>query len=214
MTTVPDLAAFPAYTTFPEYTVESAPTGARRGLAAIADKQGYLPTAAARMAHSPALLDGFLTMIAKFDATTLDPVSREVVIMTIATRNGCEVCVAMHTAKLIALGANDDLIAALRGGESIVDPRLTAIRTFTIAVLDSAGAVSDAEIQEFLAAGYDRQNALEVVLGIGAYTMSTYANRLVRAPIDPPLTPYAPFTGNGVQTSAEGVGEGVVGFEG
>jgi hypothetical protein len=35
--------------------------------------------------------------------------------------------------------------------------------------------------------GYTRRQALEVVLGIGAYTMSTYANRLTGAPIDPEL---------------------------
>ena len=35
--------------------------------------------------------------------------------MTVATRNGCHVCVAMHTARLTALGAGPDIvIAALR----------------------------------------------------------------------------------------------------
>ncbi len=35
------------------------------------------------------------------------------------------------------------------------------------------------ELTAFLAAGYTHRNALEVVLGIGTYTMSTFANRLV-----------------------------------
>jgi len=47
--------------------------------------------------------------------------------------------------------------------------------------LPAACAVSDAELDAFLAHGYTRQNALEVVLGIGTYTVSTFANRLTRA---------------------------------
>ena len=44
---------------------------------------------------------------------------------------------------------------------------------------------------EFLGHGFTRRNALEVVLGIGAYTLSTLANRLVAAPVDEQLAPYA-----------------------
>jgi hypothetical protein len=44
---------------------------------------------------------------------------------------------------------------------------------------------------EFLGHGYTRQNALEVVLGIGAYTVSTLANRMTDAPVDEPLKQFA-----------------------
>jgi hypothetical protein len=53
--------------------------------------------------------------------------------------------------------------------------------TFTLRVLETSGEVPDDELTEFLAAGFTKRNALEVVLGIGTYTMSTLANRLVRA---------------------------------
>ena len=43
----------------------------------------------------------------------------------------------------------------------------------------------------FLTSGYTSQNALEVVLGVGTYTMSTLANRLTRAPLDDQLTAFA-----------------------
>ena len=66
---------------------------------------GYLPTAIGLMATSPELLDGFLKMSAAFDGTTLDPVAREVVIITMATRNGSGLFVAMHTARLTKLAA-------------------------------------------------------------------------------------------------------------
>ena len=145
---------------------------------------GYLPAATARWAASPQLLDGFGRLSAIFENGTLDPVAREVVVMTIATRNGCHVCVAMHTARLTALGARPDVIAALRAAVPLADERLDAIRVFTLRVLDTAGDVGDDALRAFLASGYTRQNALEVVLGIGTYTMSTLANRLTGAPVD------------------------------
>ncbi len=129
-----------------------------------------------------------------FENTALDPLAREVVVMTIATRNGCHICVAMHTARLAALGADPGLIAALRDAdraEPLPDRRLDAIRSFTVRVLDTAGDVGDAALRDLLASGYTTQNALEVVLGIGTYTMSTLANRLTGAPVDDQLAAYA-----------------------
>ncbi len=88
---------------FTEHTIESAPPAARRFLTATRDHLGYLPAGMARMAASPQLIDGFLKLTAIFETTALDPVAREVVVMTVATRNGCHICVAMHTARLAAL---------------------------------------------------------------------------------------------------------------
>jgi AhpD family alkylhydroperoxidase len=178
---------------FPEHTLDSAPAAARRPMKATQDHLGYLPAALARMATSPQLMDGFLRLSALFENTTLDPVAREVLVMTMATRNQCHICVAMHTARLTGLGASPELIAQLRGGplEPLPDPHLDAIRVFTLQVLQDAGAVGDEALQAFMDGGYTLANALEVVLGIGTYTMSTLANRLTAAPVDEQLSAYA-----------------------
>ncbi|MBB4986185.1 AhpD family alkylhydroperoxidase [Streptomyces sp. SFB5A] len=118
---------------------------------------------------SPETLDGFLRLSAMFESTTLDPHSRETVVLTVAERNQCHLCVDMHEAKMAALGPAPDA------------ERLVAVRKFTLQVLASSGAVTDEDLAAFEKAGYTRRNALEVVLGIGAYTLSTFANRLTRA---------------------------------
>lgn len=125
--------------------------------------------AVALLKESPETLDGFLKINAIFESTTLDPHSRETVILTVAERNQCHLCVDMHEAKIAALGPAPDA------------ERLAAVRTFTLRVLASSGAVSDEDLAAFEKAGYTRRNALEVVLGIGTYTVSTFANRLTRA---------------------------------
>ena len=178
-------------TWFTDHTIESAPPASRRSMTATRNHLGYLPAATARWAASPQLLDGFGRLSGLFESCTLDPVAREVVVMTIATRNGCHLCVAMHTARLTALGAGPDLIAALRSAGPAADERLEAIRAFTLRVLDTAGQVGDEAMRAFLASGYTTQNALEVVLGIGTYTMSTLANRLTDAPVDEQISAFA-----------------------
>ncbi|MEW1723720.1 carboxymuconolactone decarboxylase family protein [Streptomyces sp. NPDC093109] len=176
---------------FVDHTPASAPAASRRALEATTRHLGYLPTAVARMAASPQLLDGFQRLTGLFEATTLDPVAREVVVMTVAVRNECHLCVVMHTRKLRALTPAPDrveeLIAALGEQRPLADERLEAVRRFALAVLAAAGGVDDASLDAFLAHGYTERNALEVVLGIGTYTLSTLANRLTRAPVDPPM---------------------------
>lgn len=166
---------------FTEHTLESAPPASRRAMESTIKHLGHLPPAVARLASSPQLLDGFLKLSAMFEQATLDPLAREVVIMVVATRNECHVCVEMHTGKLRALGADEELIAALRERRPVGDERLEAVRQFTLEALRTAGGVGDEDLKAFFAYGYTEQNALEVVMGIGAYTMSTLANRLTRA---------------------------------
>ena len=166
---------------FAQHTLETAPAGSRKLMESTVAHLGHLPPAVARLAESPEMLGGFLQASSLFDASTLDPLAREVVVMTIAARNDCRVCVAMHTGRLRQLGADPAQIAALRSGGALDDPRLEALRQFTVRVLATAGDVPDVEVTAFLTAGYTTRNALEVVLGIGTYTMSTLANRLVRA---------------------------------
>jgi AhpD family alkylhydroperoxidase len=171
---------------FVQHTVESAPSAARRFMSATAEHMGYLPAGIGLMAESPHLLEGFLKLNALFEATTLPELEREVLIMTMSTHNGCHLCVAMHTAKLIKLGADPELITALREGAPLPEPHLAALREFVLDVLATKGSPADEAVETFLAAGYTRRNALEVVLGIGTYTLSTFANRLTKAPIDEP----------------------------
>jgi AhpD family alkylhydroperoxidase len=177
---------------FPDHTPESAPPAARPAMTATAKKfGGHIPAAVARLATSPELLNGFLKLNAIFETTTLPALDREVLVMTVAARNGCHICVAMHTATLHGLSAAPDLVTALRARSALPDPRLEALRTFALTVLDTTGDVPDAALAAFTGAGYTPRNALEVVLGIGTYTLSTYANRLVRAPLDDAFAAHA-----------------------
>ncbi|MGW3604716.1 carboxymuconolactone decarboxylase family protein [Micromonospora sp. NPDC005161] len=176
---------------FPAHTVDTAPAAARPTVEGVRRRLGWLPTPVGLMAGSPQLLAGFFTASAGFEQTALTPLEREVVILTVSTTHECHVCVSLHTGKLTQLGASTELITALRARTALAEPRLEALRRFTLAVLDHRGAVPDDELDDFLSAGYQPRHALDVVLGVGAYTISAFANRLTRAPLDPPLAAHA-----------------------
>lgn len=151
-----------------------------------------LPPAIARYANAPVLLDTFLHLTKRFDEqTTLAQLEREVVVFAVARRNGCELCVAYHTMVLSTGGTPPERLAELRGERAFADERLAALDAFTRAVLDRSGDVDRAAWNRFLAAGYTRQQALEVLLGVGAYTLSTLANRLLEIPVDGALRDFA-----------------------
>lgn len=176
---------------FPHHTLDSAPQRSRRRMAGIERAFGYLPAAVGLMATSPETLEAFGVANAEFERSSLDPISREVVVMAIAGEYDCHVCVAMHSARLERLDVPVGMIAALRDREPIDDERYEALRTFTLAALEGRGVVDDETYRRFRSAGYDEQNALEVVLALGVYTISAFANRMTGAPVDEPLTAYA-----------------------
>jgi len=176
-----DHTASPDHTDFPDHTVDSAPEAARPTLQKLQQRFSGLPPAVARMSTSPELLDAFLTANSYFERSSLDALTRETLVMTVAVRNDCHVCIEMHTAALRRLDAEPELIDALRAGRPVDNPKLAALQAFTRAVIDTAGAVTDAQLAAFTAQGFGPRQALDVVLGVGTYTLSTFGNRMTRA---------------------------------
>lgn len=175
---------------FPVHTPESAPEGAREVLTRWREAFGYVPAPAARLAESPALLEGFVQLSSIFDRSSLGPLEREVVIMTVARENGCGYCVAMHTRLLGASAAGAATVEALRSGGRLPDGKLEALSAFTREIVRTRGRASAVSLAAFREAGFGAREALDVVLGVGAYTLSTYANRLTEAPLDEALEPF------------------------
>lgn len=169
---------------FTTYTLDTAPEASRPMLEGAKKKFGVVPAPLAKLAASPELLRAFEGGNEIWAATSLTTVEREVVVMVVARENGCEYCVALHTQILFALKADPSLVTALRDGAALSDPKLEALAAFTRALIDTRGK---ADPSAFFAAGYDARQALDVVVGIGTYTLTTYANRLTDVALDPGL---------------------------
>lgn len=170
---------------FPDHTITTAPAASQPGLRRTEQALGFVPVAMARQAEAPALGVTFDQLLAAWAKTSFDPLEREVVTFALAHEIGCELCVAFHARLLARMGTSE--LEALRSGRAPTEPRLNALHRFTLEVWRTRGAVDDEALTRFVAAGYTPRHALELMVGVGTYVVSTFANRLVRAPVDPQL---------------------------
>jgi uncharacterized peroxidase-related enzyme len=169
---------------FPTLTPETAAPRVRPALTHAQRQFGFIPSPLARMASSPTAVEAFSKLLGLFDQSSLGALEREVVALTVARVNGCHYCMAMHSALLSRSSEGQPVVPALREGAPLAEPRLEALRQFVLTLLDTRGAVGPEAERAFTAAGFDAQQALDVVVGVAAYTLSTFANRLTAAPLD------------------------------
>lgn len=174
-------------TNFTFHTEDSAPEASKPFVAAAKGAFGFFPNLLAGMAEAPALLEGYMTLAGIFDKSDLSETERQIILMTNNRLNGCTYCMAAHTT--ISQGANvpADVIEALREGTAIADPKLEALRKFTVTVNETRGWVNNEALDELIAAGYTKQTVLEVILGTSLKVMSNYTNHIAQTPIDAPF---------------------------
>jgi len=174
-------------TAFPIHTIETAPAGSQETLRTVKHTLGAIPGLAAGMAESPTLLRAFFAAREIYAQGTLTPIEIQTLSIAIAVENRCAWCVAFHTGMALKEGIPEEALAALRAGRDPAEPRLGALSALSRAMIRNRGAASEADLGRFLAAGYTRAQALEVVLGIGFSTMANYAGHLIDAPLGPML---------------------------
>ncbi len=154
---------------------------------------GFVPNLGKVMAGSPALIKSYLdTQKNLKEHGKLSQTEINVVQMAIAVENKCEYCTAGHTMVGKAFFKTpEDVMTTVRHRQVVNDPKLNALRNFSIVAYAKKGEVSSQELQEFLSAGYTREQALDVVTCIAAKVMSNYTNSLAETPLDPQLKPLA-----------------------
>jgi alkylhydroperoxidase family enzyme len=170
---------------FRVHTAKSpASRGARAYLRALEQRRGFIPNLFGLLAESETALKLYGEMSQLFGQSTFTPTERQVVLMTVTRNNAAAYCMAGHSAIAEAQGDLPQLIRALRDGVPMADRRLQALRRFTEAVLVCRGRVGPQEWREFEAAGYGREQALEVIAGIALKVLSNYASRMTNAALD------------------------------
>ncbi len=176
---------------FTSYDEHDAPEGARPILAqARAEMGGKLANIYTYMAESPQMLEGYRTLRGLFGETSFTPVEREVVLLTINFLHGCKYCMAAHSMRATKVGMDAAVIKALRAGEPLPDAKLDALHAFTRMMVLERARVTDTTARDFLDAGYDRRNIMEIVLAIATKVLTNYSNSFFDAPLNDFLEPF------------------------
>ena len=179
-------------TAFTYHTRDSAPEASRPLVDESVKNYGFFPKLHQVMAEAPATYRAYLETFRIFaEETTLSPLEQQVVMQVSNYENRCHYCTAGHSMLMQMSKMPEDVIEALREGKPIADPKLEALRTFARELIETRGHVGDDRLAAFLAAGYDRRQALEVTVGLATKLLSNFTNALAHTELDDPVKPLA-----------------------
>lgn len=171
-------------TEFKLHTLETAPEGSKEILSGALKQNGFIPNLYGMMAESPELLKVYRQMADLFEATSLSPVEKNIVWLTVSFHNSCHYCMAIHSMVGKMYKLPEEMIEALRTNQPLNDDKLETFRHFVAILVEKRGWALEEDIAKFLAAGYTRKNVLELMVGVGQKIISNYVNHLVHTPLD------------------------------
>lgn len=169
------------------HTIETAPEGSRAALAEAQAKYGAVFNLFGALAESPVAVKAYKALGDLFEQGTFTPPERQLLLLTISAENGCEYCVAAHSAGAAMAALDAQAIEAVRGGGPIADARLATLRDFALAVVRQRGWVADDAVAGFIASGFTKAQALEVIVAVALKTISNYTNHIAQPPLDAPF---------------------------
>ena len=155
-------------------------------LAAVKSKLGLVPNLTKVMANQPAVLDTYLAIGGALSGGAFDPKTREAIALTVAGANQCDYCASAHSAISAGMKVDQAEISKRLNGHSD-DAKLNTLLKFTSTIVDKRGLVSDADLSEFKAAGYNDADVTEVIANVVANIFTNYLNHVAETPIDFPL---------------------------
>jgi uncharacterized peroxidase-related enzyme len=169
---------------FPVHDATTAPEGSREILNTVKQKQGFVPNLLGAVADAPNALAAYVTLQQLLEKGSLSATERQTIYLATSVMNGCTYCVASHTTQARGQKVPPEVVEAIRKKQPIPDPKLQALRELTEAIVKHKGAVPQATVERFLAAGYQRGQVLEVLLGVATKIVANYSHALTGAPID------------------------------
>ncbi|MDX1969181.1 MAG: carboxymuconolactone decarboxylase family protein [Planctomycetaceae bacterium] len=169
----------------PQIPPESAVGRAKELLDAVKNKLGLVPNMTRAMANSPAVLDGYLSLSGALSKGNLTAKQREQIALAVGEVNGCDYCLAAHSAigKMVGLTA-EQIMDSRRG--TAVDPKAEALVKFARRVVDERGRVSDLDLADARVAGLDDAALAEVVAHVALNLFTNYFNHVAETEIDFP----------------------------
>lgn len=176
---------------FEIHTIDSAPANSAAALRALEQGLGFVPNLAATMAESPALVCGFVDLRKTLAGGELTGVEREIVALATSIENDCDYCMAAHSTFALMQNADEDAVAAARGGDAPDDAKLGALYRFARELVARRGHVSETDTQALLDASYSSGALFEVVAQVGFTTLANLADNISDIPLDGAFAPQA-----------------------
>ena len=172
-------------TLFTPLTIATAPEPSRPVLEKVKKSLGFIPNLMAIFANNPTVLEGYLALAAPFEKGSFTPREQQIILLAVSLENNCNYCAAAHSqiAKSL-LHMPAEVVAAVHNNTPIPDAKLNALVSLVRELVRERGYAKEKTIQKFLAAGYQKEQVMELLLGIALKTISNYLDHISRTPID------------------------------
>ncbi|MEU8144286.1 carboxymuconolactone decarboxylase family protein [Nonomuraea sp. NPDC048901] len=154
-----------------------APEKSRELLNDIIARRGGVGDMVATMAHSPALLQGYLDLSRAMKRVKLPRALSEKISLAVQEWIGCGHCLQAHAEGGRAAGLSESDIALARQGTS-TDAREAALIALAVRVLAEPSAITDEDVAEVRAHGWSDRIVAEIV-GVVALNLLTGAFNLL-----------------------------------
>ncbi|HEY4291479.1 carboxymuconolactone decarboxylase family protein [Luteibacter sp.] len=148
---------------------------------------GMVPNLYATLAHSEHALGSYLAL--QNAKSSITGKAREVVNLVVSQVNGCEYCLAAHTMIGKMGGFTDAQVLEIRSGRASFDPKLDALAQLVKAMVSLRGKIDDATLDAFFAAGWTKENLVDVIVTVGDKTITNYLHAMTKVPVDFPAAP-------------------------
>ncbi|WP_306030305.1 carboxymuconolactone decarboxylase family protein [Stappia sp. MMSF_3263] len=152
---------------------------------AIRSKLGMVPNLYRTAGKRPAVLEAMLGLGETLGKGSFDTKTREAIALAVAGANSCDYCASAHSAISRSLKVDDAAIDAHLAGRA-EDPRLAAILRLSLAIVETRGLVSDADIEQARRAGLDDGDIIETTANVVANILTNYLNHIAGTEIDFP----------------------------
>ncbi len=177
--------------TFTIHDLDSAPEKSKPLLQGSLKAFGMIPNLHGVMAEAPGVLEAYQILHKLFQESSFNNDELTVVWQTINVEHECHYCVPAHTVIAHLMKVDPALTEALRNREAMPTEKLQTLHDTTLSMVRNRGHLSEGEIAAFYAAGYGKQQLLEIVLGLAQKVMSNYINHIAETPTDEMFLPFA-----------------------
>ncbi len=145
---------------------------------------GFVPNLYATYAHSENALTNYLAL--SNAKTSLNAKQKEVVNLAVSQVNNCTYCLAAHTAIGKMNGFTDTQILELRTGAASFDSKLDVLAKLARNITENRGATDTKVVDDFLNAGWTKENLIDTIVLVGDKTISNYLHKTTEVPVDFP----------------------------
>jgi AhpD family alkylhydroperoxidase len=177
--------------TFPVHTIESAPESSKPALQKLQSIFGMIPNIAGTMATSPVLINSLVGLFGNVHGGSFTEAQVQVILLTDAVTNACTWAVAFHTALALKEGIDPADVHAIRERRLPKDGKLAALSALAKTMIEKRGRLAEEDLSRFLAAGYGKDHALEVIAAVAASTITNYTGSITKPPLEAPFQAHA-----------------------